>query len=355
MTQRRDRRHGLHRRRARRCAPGARHRGGGRVRADAGAARRPSAGAVPTTTCASSSTSEQIDAVHICTPNDVHAEQALAALEHGAHVVCEKPLDREHGGERTPGRDGSRARARGRDLLPRAQLPARRAHARRGRRRRARRDQLRPRALPLRRHPLPRLRLAARSGALGPVLRRRRPRHALARPRRARHRARIAEVLADFRSFAGGPLEDYAALLLRFEGGAAGSLVLSAGAAGRKNQLLLECEGTQRGLYLGPGGAERAAPAPGRTRCSASSGTRPRTPLPRAGSPAFRRVTRKATETRSATSSRTSTGRSPGEPHEPFPTFADGHRGVRPSRRRSRARGEQLGRGRGLGLWRRSA
>jgi predicted dehydrogenase len=33
-----------------------------------------------------------IDVVHICTPNHLHAELAALALEHGKHVVCEKPL-----------------------------------------------------------------------------------------------------------------------------------------------------------------------------------------------------------------------------------------------------------------------
>ncbi|MCR9172286.1 MAG: Gfo/Idh/MocA family oxidoreductase [bacterium] len=33
-----------------------------------------------------------IDVVNICTPNGLHAQQSLAALEAGKHVVCEKPM-----------------------------------------------------------------------------------------------------------------------------------------------------------------------------------------------------------------------------------------------------------------------
>ncbi|PPH50729.1 Gfo/Idh/MocA family protein [Rathayibacter sp. AY1E2] len=35
---------------------------------------------------------ESIDLVHVCTPNATHAALALAAIEAGKHVVCEKPL-----------------------------------------------------------------------------------------------------------------------------------------------------------------------------------------------------------------------------------------------------------------------
>ncbi|MEJ5944533.1 Gfo/Idh/MocA family oxidoreductase [Pseudokineococcus basanitobsidens] len=35
---------------------------------------------------------DAVDVVHVCTPNARHAEQALAAVRAGKHVVCEKPL-----------------------------------------------------------------------------------------------------------------------------------------------------------------------------------------------------------------------------------------------------------------------
>ena len=37
-------------------------------------------------------TADVVDVVHVAAPNDVHAELSLAALSAGKHVVCEKPL-----------------------------------------------------------------------------------------------------------------------------------------------------------------------------------------------------------------------------------------------------------------------
>lgn len=35
-------------------------------------------------------TDPEVDVVHVCTPNNLHLEHALRALEAGKHVICEK-------------------------------------------------------------------------------------------------------------------------------------------------------------------------------------------------------------------------------------------------------------------------
>jgi len=47
-----------------------------------------------TTDWKSAITDPEIDLVDVCTSNNVHAEQSIAALEAGKHVACEKPLAR---------------------------------------------------------------------------------------------------------------------------------------------------------------------------------------------------------------------------------------------------------------------
>ena len=191
---------------------------------------------------------ERVDVLHVCTPNASHAAQALAAIERGVHVVCEKPL--------AISPDESRAMVEAAD--ERRIVHATCYHVR---------------GYPL----VEQMRVEVEEGAVGEVSfvhgrylcddvlfpasswrvdpARSGPSYVvgdlgthwldLAEHVSGQH---VTAVQAEFRSFATAALEDYAALLLRFSGGAAGSLVLSARAAGRKNQLLFECEGTKAGL-----------------------------------------------------------------------------------------------------------
>jgi predicted dehydrogenase len=43
---------------------------------------------------------KSIDVVHVCTPNDSHAEISIAAMEAGKHVMCEKPMAKTAEGAR---------------------------------------------------------------------------------------------------------------------------------------------------------------------------------------------------------------------------------------------------------------
>jgi predicted dehydrogenase len=271
---------------------------------------------------------ERVDALHVCTPNHLHAEQARAAIERGIHVVCEKPL-----AVSTEESQALVAAAEERGIV----------HA----------TCYHVRGYPL----VEQMRVDVASGVVGDVSFvhgryvcddvlfpasgwRVDPAasgssyvvadlgtHWLDLAEHVTGR-RLLEVQAEFRSFAGGPLEDYAALLLRYDGHVAGSLVLSAGVAGRKNQLLFECEGTLAGLTWDQEVPTEMLlrPADGPRRIVVKD--------PAANAEEARRLSRYPAghgegygqafrnlfaDVYAAIA---------GEPHGPFPTFRDGHRGV---------------------------
>jgi predicted dehydrogenase len=55
----------------------------------------------------------EIELVDVCTPNDLHAEQSIAAIEAGKHVACEKPLAHTLQGARQMRDTARRAKRRG--------------------------------------------------------------------------------------------------------------------------------------------------------------------------------------------------------------------------------------------------
>jgi len=63
------------------------------------AARR--LGAVAATSVEALIEADDVDVVHICTPNSLHVPQAARALKAGKHVVCEKPLATDLGDARS--------------------------------------------------------------------------------------------------------------------------------------------------------------------------------------------------------------------------------------------------------------
>jgi predicted dehydrogenase len=264
---------------------------------------------------------EQIDALHVCTPNSFHAEQALLALERGVHVVCEKPLAVD------------------------THESARIVEAA------ARKARVGVTCFHVRGYPLvEQMRAAADAGELGAIrllhgryfcddaLRagggwrldpdRSGPSYVTADLGShwldlAEHVSglRVEAVRAEFRSVAGGRLEDYAALELRFQGGATGSVLLSALAAGRKNQLLFECEGDRGGLTWDQEQPDlllhRLAEGPSRIVLK-DEGPLARYPAGHAEGygGAFRNILRNAYLAIA------------GDEHAPYPTLIDGHHNV---------------------------
>jgi predicted dehydrogenase len=271
---------------------------------------------------------ENIEVLHVCTPNDSHAAQALAAIERGIHVVCEKPL--------------AVSTAESRSMIAAAEerglVHATCYHAR---------------GYPL----VEQMRVDVARGSIGRVsfvhgrylcddvlfpasgwrldATRSGPSYVvgdlgthwldLAEHVTGRH---VSELQAEFRSFSGGPLEDYAALLLRLGDDVAGSLVLSAGAGGRKNQLLFECEGAKGGLtwdqelptemLLRPADGPRQIVV--KDPATNAEEARRLSRYPAGHGEGYGQAFRNLFADVYAAIA--------GQPHGPFPTFHDGHRGV---------------------------
>jgi len=264
-----------------------------------------------------------VDVVHVCTPNALHAEQTLLVLQHGAHVVCEKPLA-------TSAEQSAQMVAA---LAQSGRVGATAFHVR---------------GYPLVAH----MRRAVAAGDLGEV----RVVHGryvcddallvsggwrveadLSGPTYvtgdlgahwldlAEHvsGARVAEVLADFRTFVPErELEDHASLLLRFDDGATGSATFSALAPGRKNQLLFELEGSRGGFTWDQESPNdllhRHAESPTEmvVKDPATNGGRWPAGHAEGYGDAFTEILRNAYLAMA------------GERHGDFPTFADGHRGM---------------------------
>jgi predicted dehydrogenase len=266
---------------------------------------------------------ERADVLHVCTPNSLHAEQTLLALERGAHVVCEKPLAtstaesaRMLDALAASGRIGATAfHVRGYPLV--AHMRREVASGRMGEVRVVHGRYICDDALLV-------------SGGWRVDSRFSGPTYVTADLGAhwfdvAEHISgvRVAEVLAEFRTFVPSrELEDHASLLLRFDNGATGAATFSALGSGRKNQLLFELEGSRGGFTWDQESPNellhRRADAPTElvVKDPAANGGRYPAGHAEGYGDAFAEMLRHAYLAMA------------GERHGDFPTFADGHRGM---------------------------
>jgi predicted dehydrogenase len=201
----------------------------------------------------------EVDVVHICTPNHAHLPLALAALDAGKHVVCEKPVALD-------GEGGRRLAAAARQADRVVTVP-----------------------FVYRYHPTVReARVRARAGEAGEVrlihggylqdwlLRPGDTNWRVSREHGGASRAfadigshwcdlvefvtgdRIAQLAAQLvTAIPGRATEDLATVLLRFSAGAVGTLVVSQISPGRKNRLHFEISGSEATLAFDQEDAER--------------------------------------------------------------------------------------------------
>lgn len=266
---------------------------------------------------------EQLDVLHVCTPNNLHAPQTLLALEHGLHVVCEKPLalNTEESARMLAEAErrclvGAVAHhVRGYPLV--AQMRSRIAAGELGDIRVVHGRYLNDEALVPGDHWRFDPERSGPSYAMGDL-----GVHLLDT---AEHVTglRITEVLAEFRSFRERlSLDDAAAVLVRLDNGAVGTLLVAATAPGRKNQLLVELEGSRGGFTWDQEQPEVLVdrPVDGPQRLVVKDAADPLTRFPpghvEGYGDAFRNILREAYRAMR------------GEQHGSFATFADGHRGM---------------------------
>ncbi|PWH05736.1 dehydrogenase [Brachybacterium endophyticum] len=205
---------------------------------------------------------EDVDIIDICTPGFLHAEIAIAALEAGKHVLCEKPIANDTAEAERMVEAARRAQERGqvaalghtyRRVAALAQARALVESGRLGRLLQARASYLQdwlvdenaPMSWRLRRE-------TAGSGALGDI-----GSHAidqiqfLTGQRATSVRGRLETVVPE-RPGPDGPervtVDDAAWATLELEGGAIASIEASRLAGGRKNQLVIELYGTEGSL-----------------------------------------------------------------------------------------------------------